>query len=232
MVQNALEEVFALKKYRIKFSKFDKMIFIGHLDLLTIFQRAIKRANLPIKYSEGFNPHQQVGFACPLSVGLSSECEFVDIQLKEEFDTVKMVECLNEVFPRGLRALEAKEIPEGEKSAAAQLTNALYMITLDREIDNLSDKVKEFLAKESLVVTRVIKKKEKSVDIRGDIFEIEVVDNKTLKTLLSAGSAKNLKVDVFLGAFYDFLGLEYVPSRFDAVRLELLRKIDDKLVSL
>lgn len=66
VVLNALEEVFVLNKYRLKFSKSGKMIYIGHLDLLKFFIRLIKRTQLPIAYSNGFNPHQQLTFAIPL----------------------------------------------------------------------------------------------------------------------------------------------------------------------
>ena len=81
VVLNALEEVFVLNKYRLKFSKSGKMIYIGHLDLLKFFIRLIKRTQLPIAYSNGFNPHQQLTFAIPLSLGMTSYGEYLDIQL-------------------------------------------------------------------------------------------------------------------------------------------------------
>ena len=80
---NALEGVYVLNKYRLKFSKNGKMIYIGHLDLLKFFIRLIKRTQLPIAYSNGFNPHQQLTFAIPLSLGMSSYGEYLDIQLTE-----------------------------------------------------------------------------------------------------------------------------------------------------
>ena len=71
-------------KYRIKFTKVGKVRFVGHLDLLKLFQRAIKRAGIPVAYSNGFNPHQLIGFAIPLPLGMASVGEYVDVELKEE----------------------------------------------------------------------------------------------------------------------------------------------------
>ena len=70
-------------KVRIKFAKTGHMKFVGHLDTMRYFQKAIRRSGLPIKYSEGFNPHQIMSFAAPLGVGLSSSGEYMDIELKE-----------------------------------------------------------------------------------------------------------------------------------------------------
>ena len=81
MVQHHLEEAFVLKA-RIKFCKYGSMKYIGHLDIMRYFQKAIRRSGLPIKYSEGFNPHQIMSFAAPLGVGITSDGEYMDIELK------------------------------------------------------------------------------------------------------------------------------------------------------
>ena len=75
----ALEEVFALSKRRLKFSKTGMGKYISHLDLLRAFTRAITRAELPVRYTQGFNPHQIITFSLPLPIGVTSETEFVDI---------------------------------------------------------------------------------------------------------------------------------------------------------
>ena len=80
MVQEYMEEVSAMK-YRVKFSKNGPVRFVGHLDMMRYFQKAIRRAGLPIKYSEGFNPHQIMSFAAPLGVGVTSDGEYMDIEL-------------------------------------------------------------------------------------------------------------------------------------------------------
>ena len=66
-------------KVRIKFSKQGNLRFVGHLDMMRYFQKAFRRSELPISYSEGFSPHQIMSFAAPLGIGMTSEAEYVDI---------------------------------------------------------------------------------------------------------------------------------------------------------
>ncbi len=87
---------------RVKFAKTGIMRYVGHLDLMRFFQKAVKRSNLPIRYSEGFNPHQIMSFASPLGVGLTSEGEYMDIDLKEKVDPVAALNSLNDNMVEGL----------------------------------------------------------------------------------------------------------------------------------
>ena len=119
MEQNHLEEVSVLNnniKYRIKFTKTGNMIYIGHLDLLKFFQRTIKRAGLPIAYSLGFNPHQLMIFAIPLSLGVSSVGEYLDIQLKQDMSCEEIENRLNSTMPLGIKILSVRKLVEGEKA--------------------------------------------------------------------------------------------------------------------
>ena len=116
VVLNALEEVFVLNKYRLKFSKSGKMIYIGHLDLLKFFIRLIKRTQLPIAYSNGFNPHQQLTFAIPLSLGMTSYGEYLDIQLTAPVDCEEIKNRCNQALPSGIEIL--KENFQKEKKIA------------------------------------------------------------------------------------------------------------------
>jgi len=145
---NPLEEVSALNnniKYRIKFTKTGNMIFIGHLDLLKFFQRTIKRAGLPIAYSQGFNPHQLITFAIPLSLGVSSIGEYVDMQFKTEMDCDEIVSRLNDTMPLGIKILSARKLNEGEKTCAAAVEIGTYKITLSEMYDNLNNAVDEII---------------------------------------------------------------------------------------
>ena len=79
-MQQALEEVSALK-IRIRFSKQGPIKFVGHLDMVRYFQKVMRRANVDIVYSQGFSPHQKMSFASPLSVGVTSQGEYFDIEV-------------------------------------------------------------------------------------------------------------------------------------------------------
>ena len=78
------------------------MKYIGHLDIMRYFQKAIRRSGLPIKYSEGFNPHQIMSFASPLGVGITSEGEYMDIELKEEVSCKEVLDKLQSTMVDGM----------------------------------------------------------------------------------------------------------------------------------
>ena len=89
-------------KIRIKFSKHGNMKFIGHLDIMRYFQKAIRRAEIDIVYSEGFSPHQKISFAAPLGVGLLSEGEYMDIEVHTSKPSQEMIKALNAVMAEGI----------------------------------------------------------------------------------------------------------------------------------
>ena len=96
-------------KLRLRFEKTGRAVYISHLDLMHTMQRAFNRAGLPLKYSEGFNPHPQIAIALPLSVGTGSLCEIMDFKLKGEADLQELPERLTAVMPEGIRVLEVYE---------------------------------------------------------------------------------------------------------------------------
>ena len=86
-----------MMKIRIKFRKYGTMKFIGHLDVMRYFQKAIRRSEVNIRYSEGFSPHQIMSFAAPLGVGITSKGEYVDIEVLDTENSKKMIDRLNAV---------------------------------------------------------------------------------------------------------------------------------------
>ena len=93
-------------KVRIKFSKQGPVKFIGHLDVMRYFQKAMRRAGIDIKYSEGFSPHQIMSFAAPLGLGLTSNGEYMDIEVNSMNSCETMVKQLNAVMVEGIEVLE------------------------------------------------------------------------------------------------------------------------------
>ena len=102
-------------KVRIKFSKSGSMVYIGHLDIMRYFQKAIRRSGLPIKYSEGFNPHQIMSFAAPLGVGLSSSGEYMDIELKEFVPSQEALQRLQATMVDGMEVTSFRYLPDNAK---------------------------------------------------------------------------------------------------------------------
>lgn len=226
----SLAEVYVLNKYRFKFEKTGKIIYIGHLDMLKLFQRTIKRARIGIDYSKGFNPHQLTTFAIPLSLGVSSTGEYCDIQLTEPMDEAEIMSRLNAVLPLGLKVTSVRRLEEGEKACASVVAAADYIVTLDGLFENISAVVENILAEKSIEIKRIVKKKEKTVDIRPMIYGLSA-DNSGEKTVINCriatGSQGNLKVDALIEYIYGLLGAEYISYKIRVHRVELY-KADDK----
>ena len=176
-------------KVRLLYEKTDKMRFVGHLDLLKLFQRALKRAAIPVTYSQGFNPHQDVAFALPLPLGMPGLGECVDITLTE-MPAADICPVLDETLPKGLKILAARVLTEGEKNAASLICAASYEMVFPNE--QTARACTGLMQETAVHVMKQTKTKTRQADIRPDILAMEQ-DGCTVYATLAAGSARNLK---------------------------------------
>ncbi|QIB26274.1 TIGR03936 family radical SAM-associated protein [Caloranaerobacter azorensis] len=95
---------------RVRFSKKDDMKYISHLDLMRLFQRAFRRADIPVKYSQGFNPHPKFSLATALPIGVTSDGEYMDVELENDIDKDEFINRINDVLPDGIKILSGKYI--------------------------------------------------------------------------------------------------------------------------
>ncbi len=216
-------------KYRLKFTKGELVKYIPHLDMLRLYQRAIRRANLPIAYSQGFNPHQQMSFAQPISVGITSVSDYIDIETVCDVDTNDFIKKLNDCLPNGTCVLDMRSINQDEKNGMAAVEGASYHIILDKDITQ--DMIDRFLLEEELIIFKKSKKSTKYVNIREDIFEL-YIDKTQLYTLIATGSTKNLKPDLLIECLYNYLDLEYEPYKIKYERQDLFKLKGGHFVSL
>lgn len=228
---------------RVKFSKTGVMRYVGHLDLMRFFQKAVKRAELPIRYSEGFNPHQIMSFASPLGVGLTSEGEYMDIDLKEKVDSVSAVKALNDNMVEGLEITGFRYLPDDAEKCMSAVTAASYVVTYKDPkddacyIDNICDlKVKFFDEAASINIVKKTKKGERELDLKPLIyrFYISVQDNVPVyDLLLSSGSTDNIKPELVVKAFHEYLGLpEFEDLSLDIRRIDMFTGEPDNFISL
>lgn len=185
-----------MNNYHLIYEKTENAKYVSHLDFVRMFGRAMRRAHLPIAFSEGFNPHPLLGFALPLSVGYTSECEILEITLTQELDPAVISEKLNAVLPAGVRITAAFE----GKSRMKTLDYALYVVTPE----NLPENTDGFLNNESIFTEKKTKSGIKETDIRPDIKSIET-DGKTVKMVLRAGSRANLKPETVIAAMNKYI---------------------------
>ena len=161
------------EKLRMRFSKTGRAIWLSHLDLMRTMQRAFLRAEYPLKYSEGFNPHAQISILLPLSVGVSSVCELMDFQLKDEVDLSKLPERLTSVMPEGIVIHEAYPM-ENKAKFLKWLRVTARLEYDDRDLEEMAAGLTEFYAKDSIVITRKTKRGEGESDIVPAIQSLQV----------------------------------------------------------
>lgn len=161
-------------RIRIRFEKIDRMRFLSHLEMLTLFTRAVGRSGIPIRYSQGFHPHPKFSFATALSVGIESYAEYMDFEVEQGYSAEQLKESLNRVLPEGVRVLEAQEIALRAPSLSVIMHQVRYRITLPEELaEGLAEKVDAFLVLESSPLKREKKGKSIEFDLRHELTELK-----------------------------------------------------------
>lgn len=188
---------------RMSFEKTGMAKFISHLDTVRCITRAMKRANVPIWFTEGFNPHAFLTFAMPLSLGFESLCETVDFRLMEEVDLNELEERINDALPVDMTV---KEIYVYDTSPN-DIRWAEYKIIFNNPDNCLIEKAESILSADEILVLKKgkqgRKKVEKEVNIKEHIksFELNEDNGKLiLNTVLSSGTSININPMLLIGA--------------------------------
>lgn len=191
-------------KIRIKFAKEGAMKFIGHLDIMRYFQRAIRRAGIDVAYSEGFSPHMIMSFANPLGVGLTSEAEYFDLVIRTAYPSQELIDRLNAVMVEGMRVLNVVQVPEEKASKAMSLVAAADYLVRFRYPETLpadwKEKFSTFMEQPSVTVTKKTKKGEKEMDIRPLVYGWHFEED-GIFLQVSSGSSDNLRPELVVEAF-------------------------------
>ena len=188
---------------RMSFEKTGMAKFISHLDTVRCITRSMKRANVPIWFTEGFNPHAFLTFAMPLSLGFESLCETVDFRLMEEMDLKELAKKINDALPVDITV---KEIYVYETSPN-DIRWAEYKIIFNNPDEILLNTAEKTLSSDEIIVEKKAKqgrkKVNKEVNIKEHIksFELSEDDGKLiLKTILSSGTSININPMLLIGA--------------------------------
>lgn len=227
---------------RARFTKTGDIKYISHLDLMRLFQRAFRRANIPIKYSEGFNPHPRFSLATALALGVSSDGEYMDVELDENIDIDSFVQNLNNVLPDGVKILKAV-YADDKSSIVSSIRWSSYIIgftpieTMDSE--NISHEINKFLGREEIILIKE-KKKGKNIvsrkhNVRDRIKELFLLSNADdtiiLKTTLMTGSQGNLKPEEVVELLEEHTEIKLLKDSLKIHRLELFTE-NEGIISL
>lgn len=230
-------------KIRIKFRKWGVMKFIGHLDMMRYFQKAVRRANIDIKYSEGYSPHQIMSFAAPLGVGITSDGEYFDIEVESTRSSKESIEAFNATMVDGVEVVSYVKLPDHAKTAMSIVAAADYQLSYKEgyEIPYNTAKwreviMREFVEAESFNIIKKTKKSEREVDLKPLVYEIRVdeVDGAPEFFLkVSTGSVDNIKPELVLASLYERCHLIYDENAIQIHRCEVYaRDEQEQLIPL
>ncbi len=194
------------------YQKGSEVSLISHLDIQRTLQRAFRRAGLPLLYSNGFNPHPQFSFATAAATGMSSDCEWFEVQLSEPIAPEEFVSRANAVMPIGMSVSGAFEPPEGFGSLSAKLRAAEYLVKLSFDDAVQEEKLRttlEAMLAGEIVINKRTKGGVRPVDMRPYILRVSVEqvegDTAVLRVLGKLQADGGLRVDAFVDALLERL---------------------------
>ncbi len=210
-----------MKRIRIQYAKLDPLRYTSHLDMQKIWERALRRARLPLTYSQGFHPQPRLNQACPLPLGVTSRDEIIDIWLNcDSLSAIEILNTLQKTLPDGIRIHQINEIPLNEPPPDRLVIAAEYEITLFEALPphELERRVAELVSVESIIRIR----REKQYDLRPLILNISIIEEANqpihrLRLRLSARPGATGRADEVLSA----LGLDATSARIERTRLIL-----------
>lgn len=208
-------------KLRIKFSKKGPLRFIGHLDIMRYFQKAIRRSNIDIAYSTGFSPHQIMSFAAPLGVGVESEGEYFDIEADSVTTAEDMIARLNAQMAEGMLITGMRILPDNAKNAMASVKAASYRLNWKDGYApdyNLTEAVAQFHTNTEVLYTKKTAKSVIERNLKDAVYELKALDERTIYMLVDASSAGNVKPGAVLECLAGFYGKEYVSNAVQITR--------------
>lgn len=218
---------------RTRFARHGAVSYIGHLDLMNLFGRTVRKTGLPILYSQGFNPRPEMVFALPLGVGIHTEGDYVDISMSVPVKPEEFIEKMTPLLPDGLEIVSVVYKDEPKESLMSVVTHAKYAL----EASGITECVKKLMPMEVIEVDKKAKGKIVTNDIRPQILEL-CEDESTpdrVVMVVSAGSSSNLRPESVLQACCRYADMdENIAANAGVIRLCLFggiypdtRRIED-----
>ena len=175
---------------RAQITKDEPLRYISHLDYASLMQRAIRRAKIPAAYSEGFNPHMKLSFASALSVGVTSDAEYMDLELSEPMAEGEIAKRLRPVLPEGVRLIALRVMTGKPKALMALTDEAVYEITvpLCGTFSEAQKALKDFNATKECTFLRKTPKKTREIEVRQYIcgnLRAEAAENDLLRLVMA-----------------------------------------------
>ena len=200
-------------RIRITFSKQGALRYTGHLDLHKLWERAARRAELPLAYSQGFHPQPKMNIAAALPLGFSSRCELLDMRLEQDILLDGLATKLNGTMPEGIRVTQIEEVDEREPALQTQVASAEYEVTLKETGfgSDLKRRIDSVMESESIIRTR----RNKEYDLRPLIEGLSLLTDSKIGMKLTAKEGATGRPEEVL----DVLGISFEETRIERTRL-------------
>ncbi|MDA8217356.1 MAG: TIGR03936 family radical SAM-associated protein [Dehalococcoidales bacterium] len=211
-----------MQRLRITYARGDELRYVSHLDMARLWERAVRRAGLPLFYSRGFTPHARISIAAPLAVGVTAAAELLDLYLEEPVPPAEAQARLYAQLPAGLTISDVTEVDQLAPSLQSQMRAAEYLATFREPLPSLDlgTAVQDLLARESIPYERRREGKVKALDLRPFLQALSVatVDGRpALRMRLRMDTAGSVRPDEVL----DALSLAAHPVRLHRERVIL-----------
>src|SRR6266498_497643 len=217
-------------RIRITFVKQGALRYTGHLDLHKLWERAARRAALPLAYSQGFHPQPKMNMAAALPLGFSSRCELLDMKLEQDIALESLPTRLNSTLPSGLQVVEVEQVDERAPALQTQVLSAEYEVTLTETVDESELKQKVDSVIESKSIPR--ERRGKTYDLRPLIDELRILESDGLPSTQEhtpSGHSTLQKIFMRLAAregatgrpeeVLDMLGIAFEGTRIERTQL-------------
>jgi radical SAM-linked protein len=206
---------------RVTFGKGHQLKYISHLDLALAWVRALRRAGVPLAYSQGYNPHARLQLASGLPLGYTGAAEVMDVILTTPVPPKEFISCVEPALPEGLSIARAEEVPLKAPSLQSALRLAAYRVTVETALtkEELNRRVANLLTAGQIEQSRTRKGRVEAFDLRPLIDDVRLeasADGQAVFSMrLSAGQHGNVRPDAVLAA----LGLGDAFAQVERTRL-------------
>ncbi|MBN1230941.1 MAG: DUF2344 domain-containing protein [Anaerolineales bacterium] len=210
-------------RIQMKFAKTKAMQYTGHLDLHSALERTFRRAQLPLAYSEGFHPHPKIVLACALPLGFTSQGEWVEFWLDEEYSLDEVFTRVRNACPPGIQPLEMMNPPLEAEKLQNRVESAIYRVELLEDEEDIAERIQHLVIQEEIFIQKIKKKKPVTIDIRPLILDLKLEDQNHILVKVAALPGATGRPD-------DILSILKIPiENIQIHRLELILRPDKKI---
>ncbi len=221
-----------MPRVRVEFAKGDQVRFLSHLDLMKTFERVIRRAEIPIAFSEGFNPHPKMNFASALAVGVTSDSEYMDMELRENIELADIIRRLTRAVPPGIEIKRGRFVADNTPALMAEVNRASYIVLAETQqsIDSetLNDNVGRFMENTEVLIIKRTKKGPREKNIRPGIIHFDgrpVGKDIEFNVTTVVSNEGNVRPEEVIRAFVTKSGL---PIDYETIMIRRTRLFVDK----